>query len=328
MSQYTVYCLSTGCARAVLPITTALASGFLFWSVVKDKPVASHTLPSVLSNLKVCASAMSGWAVDASGDLELKGVIKNLQETIPSKARRTMGVPVTAVVAACGRLQRVGTLPALQTRALMAGGMGALARGTELGGDAEGNRGMLWGDLELDHRGMSFQAAFCKIGKSSLGMRIRVFPHVPVQLAPACPTRCMADYKEALHRAGGGTAADDLVWCRLDARGLPTRDPMGVQAATKLVKAELLKEQIGDAILDAHWARHTGRRALQYDLKLGSEAADFMGDWSTPAAGKGKKSTGEARYTHLTVDETWEQAKSLIPPGFKPGCCRNAARDW
>ena len=86
---------------------------------------------------------------------------------------------------------------------------------------------------------------------------------------------------------------------------------------------ELQKSQLGEAKVDAHWARHTGRHLLQYELGFGSEGADFMGDWKSPSeGGRPQKSVGAVHYAHLSVDEMWKRAMTFAPIGFTSRCCR------
>ena len=317
MGQYTMYCASKG-TRPILPITCDMAKGFLTWSVVKHGAVSSHTLRQVLSHLRMAATAMDQWRVSKEGELELGTLITMLQQTIPSMPQRTKGVPVAAVRTACESLRRIGTLQALQTRALLAGSMGALARGKEVGSE----EGMQWGDLVLDHRGMAFEAHLCKTGKSSLQARVRVCPHMPKGFEPVCPTRCLLEFKEAWLGAGGSASSDDLVWRRITKTGLPSELPLSVNAATNLIRGALLTEQLEGAKVDAHWARHTGRHLLQFELGFGSEGADLMGDWKPTVEGGKRKSTGETHYAHLTVDQAWTQAMKLAPYGFTTRCCQ------
>lgn len=317
IGQYTVYC-ATKNTPPVLPITGDMAKGYLAWSVVKPGAVSSHTLRGVLSHLRVAATAMGQWRVTAGEELELTTMVTMLQQTIPSLPQRTTGVPVAAVMAACEALRRIGTLQALQTRALLAGSMGALARGKEVGSD----EGMQWEDLVFDHRGMAFKAHFCKIGKSSLQARVRVCPHMPKGLEPVCPTRCMLDFKEAWLKAGGAAAGDDLVWRQISKAGLPTSRTLSTSAATALVREALQPEELEDAKVDAHWARHTGRRLLRDELGFGDDGADLMGDWKPREEGGRKKSTGETHYGHLSVDQAWSQAMKFAPRGFTTRCCQ------
>ena len=319
IGQYTVYCAQKG-TGPVLPITGDMAKGFLAWSVVKEpRPVASHTLGGVLSNLRVAATAMGKWGVTAKDELELKSLIKSLQETIPSLPRRTAAVPVAAVVAACERLRRDGSLQAMQTRAMLAGAMGTLARGKEVGGES----GMRWGDLQMDYRGLAFKAYLCKTGKASLAARIRICPHMPKELEAICPSRCLLEFKALWQDKGGVAAQDDLVWRSVSKAGLPTSAPLSTASATALVRDELVKEQVPSAMIDAHWARHTGRHLLKHELGFGGDGADFMGDWAPPSKGSRKKSVGETNYAHLSVDEMWEEVmESYIPPGYAARCCK------
>jgi hypothetical protein len=316
IGQYTLYCASKG--RLPGLITCEQAQGFLAWSVVKDEPVASHTLGHVLSNLRTAAVAMGNWRVTPQGELALTALVKSLKETIPSNPRRTVAVPVDAVLAACERLRRDGSLQALQTRALLAGAMGALARGTEVGGDD----GMRWGDLIIDYRGMAFKAFLCKTGRASLAARVRVCPHMPKGLEPVCPSRCVLDFKASWEAMGGAVADDDLAWCKVSKNGLPTTTALSTAMATKLVRAELVKEGVPATMVDAHWARHTGRHLLDFELGFGEDGADFMGDWAPPIKGSRKKSVGAVHYAHMSVDEIWSKAMTFAPAGFVTRCCR------
>jgi hypothetical protein len=129
--------------------------------------------------------------------------------------------------------------------------------------------------------------------------------------------------EEAWERAGGRADADSLVWCKITPTGAPTSTPLTVAAATELARRELQLGQLGGAKVDAHWARHTGRHLIQYELGFGEAAADLMGDWKPPSGGgQRRKSVGEAHYAHLTVDETWERAMEFAPVGFSTRCCK------
>ena len=126
----------------------------------------------------------------------------------------------------------------------------------------------------------------------------------------------------AWQTAGGAVAEGDLVWCKISKLGLPTTTALSTSIATKLVRAELVKENVPASMVDAHWARHTGRHLLDFELGFGEDGADFMGDWAPPAKGSRKKSVGETHYAHLSVDEMWSKANAFAPPGFTTRCCK------
>lgn len=317
MSQYALCCAQKG-LPPVLPITKASAGVYLSWSVFKEpRPVKSHTLGDHLSNLRVAASAMGAWSVTREEGIRLNALISQLQKTHPSLPRRSVAVPTAALLRACERLQREGSLRALQARAILAGASGTWTRGTEMGSE----KGMRHGDLVMDERGMAFKATLCKTGKATLEARVRVFPHLPKGLAAICPARCVTEFKQAWLAAGGDTAPMALVWCRIDANGLPTKHPLKVAEVTEIARAELAREGVAPAAVDAHWARHSGREVLRHELGFSPEAADMMGDWK-PAGGGNAKSVGEKHYAHASVDQAWQAAMELYPRGFKASCCR------
>ena len=324
MSQYAVYCAETG-RGLVFPITAKSVKGWLTWSVFKGaggihtgRAVASHTLSHHLSNLRVAARAMGEWAVSETEKDSLNLLVGQLQAAYPSLPARTVAVPVEALVSCCERLRREGSLKALQTRALAAVSAGTLARGTEVAGEG----GMRFGDFTLDHRGMAFGAMFSKMGKRTLAARVRVFPHMPKDLAEICPTRCLLEYKAAWGAAGGEVSDEAPLWRKVDADGKPTAWPMTVADSTAAIRSELAKEGVDPKIVGDHWARHTGRRILQYELEFGTLGADIMGDWKPASEGGNAKSRGELHYAHPTVEEAWRAAMVHAPKGFATHCCK------
>lgn len=319
INQYEAYCMSKGKPAGVYPITEAVACGFLTWSVFKEgRAVSTHALAHYLSNLRVAAQEMGQWAVAAKGESALTTCISQLQDTCPSMPQRTERVPIQALVAACARARREGTLPALQRRAMVAVSNGALARGTEVGGDG----GMRWGDLVLDWRGMAFKAYFCKTGHKSLAARVRVCPHMPKDLEEICPVRCLTEFREAWTRAGGKAGPKDLVWCEITQGGLPTEASLGSKETQGIIKSALMNEGVDRKMVSDHWARHSGRGMLAHDLELGEDAADLMGDWKPKEKRGGSKSTGQKHYAHATPDEAWAAAAAHIPDGFAKQCCK------
>lgn len=319
INQYEIYCMSKGKPAGVYPITEAMACGFLMWSVFKEgRAVSSHALAHYLSNLRVAAQEMGQWAVTAKGESALTTCIAQLQDTSPSMPQRTERVPIQALVAACARARREGTLLALQRRAMLAVSNGALARGTEVGGDD----GMRWGDLVLDWRGMAFKAYFCKTGHKSLAARVRVCPHMPRDLEEICPVRCLTEFREAWTRAGGKAGPKDLVWCKITQEGLPTEVGRSSKETQGIIKSALTNEGVDRKMVNDHWARHSGRGLLAHDLELGEDAADLMGDWRPQEKRGGSKSTGQKHYAHATPDEAWAAAAAHIPAGFAKQCCK------
>jgi hypothetical protein len=319
LNQYEAYCMAKGTATAVFPITCSRACGFLTWSVFKaGRPVQSHTLPDYLSNLRVAARVTGHWAVSAHEEATITALVGQLQDSSPSQPKRTQSVPIEALVAACDRLRREGTLAALHARAVTATSCGTLARGTEVGGED----GMQWGDLAADERGLAFSAMFSKMGKKSLAARVRVCPHMPRGLDAICPARCLLEFRDAWVRAGGAAGPKDAVWCKLAKDGTPTTTPLGVSAAIGIVKRELGREGVASGLVSAHWARHAGRRLLEHELGLGAEAADIMGDWRPAVKGGNPKSVGQKHYAHATVDEAWAAAARYLPEISASRCCR------
>ena len=319
INQYEVYCASKARPGGVYPITEAMACGFLTWSVFKEgRPVRSHALAHYLSNLRIAAQEMGQWAVGTKGESALTTCIAQLQDVCPSLPQRTERVPITAVLAACARARREGTLPALQRRAMVAVSNGALARGTEVGGDG----GMRWGDLVLDQRGMAFKAYFCKTGYKSLAARVRVCPHMHKDYEEICPARCLAEFREAWLAAGGRASPKDLVWCRITQGGRPSEMALSSKETQDIIKHALVNEGVDKKMVDAHWARHSGRGLLAHDLELGEDAADLMGDWKPKEKRGGSKSVGQTHYAHATPDEAWAAAAAYIPHGFAKYCCR------
>ena len=317
MSQYTEFCAGKG-SGPVLPVTKELALAFVTWSVFKKKPTQSHALDKRLSNLRVAAQAMNQWSVSAEDSKDINRMVGILQATLPSQPKISVGSAARLVVLACSRLRSIGTLKALHARALLATAMGCLARGTEL----TGALGMRWGDLLLDHRGLTFRASFTKTGKRSLATRDRLFPHVTKGLEELCPTRCLLDFKAAWAAGGGDVRDHAMVWMRLTrSASRPTIVPLTLSEAVAIVREEMVLVGEDPAVVDAHWGRHTGRGLLERSLGFGPLGADLMGDWKPARQGREGKSVGQKHYAHPTVEESWEAAMTYAPKGYEPVCC-------
>ena len=323
INQYTEYCMKMGKPSAVFPIGCDAVAGYLTWKVFKagKQRASSHALPSHLSNLKVAAEELGQWSVESRDAATIAAVIKQLQETCPSMPQRSESIPLAWLVSACARLRRAGTLQAMQTRAVLAVSAGALTRGKEVGGE----EGMRWQDLVADERGLAFKAHFCKMGKQSLAARVRVCPHMPRDLEEICPARCLTDFKEAWSAAGGPTAPDQLVWCRITC-GKPSLLPLPCAEAQAMIEAEFKVEGAASKV-GAHWGRHAGRHLLVHELAMGATGADLAGDWQPSTRGKSSaskdsKSTGEKHYAHHSVDEAWQEVLPFMTPALKSRCCK------
>lgn len=323
INQYTEYCMGMGKPSAVFPIGCDAVAGYLTWKVFKGgkQRASSHALPSHLSNLKVAAEELGQWSVESRDAATIAAVIKQLQETCPSMPQRSESIPLAWLVSACARLRRAGTLQAMQTRAVLAVSAGALTRGKEVGGE----EGMRWQDLVADERGLAFKAHFCKMGKQSLAARVRVCPHMPRDLEEICPARCLTDFKKAWSAAGGATAPDQLVWCRITC-GKPSLLPLLCAEAQAMIEAEF-KVEGATSKVGAHWGRHAGRHLLVHELAMGTTGADLAGDWQPSTRGKSSaskdsKSTGEKHYAHHSVDEAWQEVLPFVTPALKSRCCK------
>jgi len=296
MSQYAL-CMEVK-RSSCFPITKDKVASYLAWSLLEKDTVQSHTLGKVLGNLRGAAQLMNEWHLSRGDEDELKGHIRLLQQAKPSSTRITMPIPTANLIATATRLQGLDTLLAKQALGLLTVGLGTLARGTEMGS----KRGMRWGDLVTDQRGIGLNAFYGKLSHGSSAPRPRAFPHLPVHLSSLCPARALNAYRAALQSAGGLTGPLDCVWVKIDESGSPTILPLSVTQTTAIVRAELAADGADVSGFGDHWGRYAGNNVLSYDLRMHG-VADMLGDWAPPGPTGIRMNVRRRVYSHPTLDK-------------------------
>lgn len=324
LQQYTL-CMQHHGYAIPPPVTEKNASLYLTWYVlVKDN--ASHALGQVLSCLRNAAKATGIWQVSVTGEASISAVIKTLQRAKPTAQKARLYVPTARVLATCTRLRTIGTLHALQRRAIISIGVGTHARGEEMAGK---EAGMRFGDFKSDHRGIGFSTRLSKMNKLSLVAQPRAFPHLPLAMADMCPARCLNDYRVALEHSGLVVSNSTYLWVELPMEGTlftPGASPRALTVKETIVMAreELVRDGITAKAIDAHWARYVGAALLTFEFKLDKDVAESLGDWA-PSCNRGVKGVRETVYiapARCSVDWLMDTAHKHSASAGVPLCCQ------
>jgi len=324
MQQYTV-CMQQHGHTAAPPVTAANAKLYLTWYVmVKDN--ASHALGKVLGVLRNAAKAIGMWQLSVHDELSVDAAIKVLQRAKPTAHRPRLYVPTDRVLATCRRLKSLGTLHALQRRAIISVGVCTHARGEEMAGK---EAGMRFDDFKVDHRGIGFSTRLSKTNKRSTVAQPRAYPHLPLAMADMCPAQSLKDYREALERCGVDVAASSYLWVHLPPEHTTceagvTLKPLTVRETLAMAREEMAIDGVLPKAIDAHWARYVGAALLTFEFNMDDPIADTLGDWAPPGS-KRPKSTRETVYiapSRCSVDWLMDTAhKHSNKAGFTL-CCQ------
>ena len=301
--QYQAF-MAQACVRRLFPVGFTEASGYLSWKAV-HKGRLTHALKQHLGHLKRAAQAMGQRRVSEEERQMLKRQIKELQGALPSTSKVTAPTSVDEMRRTVRRLSKEPTLAAAQARALILVPMGTHARGTEVGGD---ERGMRWGDLQADPRGLGFGAVLPKTDQSTTRPHPRAFPHMPRHLVELCPACCLRTFKERWRAAGGAVGDADYMWCRISTDDSPLTMPLSVGEAMAIAQRAFAEDGVR---IGAHWARYAGSNLLTRALLIDREEADVLGNWA-PAERRKPRSTREKVYELRDVDDALDLAARVM----------------
>ena len=299
----------------VIPVTVEAVIAYLAHHVLV-KMNMSHVVSDTLSNLRNAAMGMGVWGVNAQGEDELKQFLKYLRDTAPSKHTPCTLVPTKVVVDSCRYLEGLGTLQALQTRAIIIISTCFCVRYTELIGE----RALRWEDITAHDKGLVVDLSNTKNFSGTLDKEVRVAPHLNKELADICPVRCYLEYRSAFIKAGG-TPSGPMFVC-FDDEGRLTKETADDEVAQAQVYKEFARAGMNTDGINAHWGRHAGNHLFVTTMKLGEDVAGALGNFAMATTKDYKATHQQKHYSHKTELERLATAERHILTLWGSQCCQ------